>query len=262
MHSTTITNVISEPDRTSPSSSEVAGYVADFQDARPRLFGIAYRMLGRAADAEDVVQDVWLRWQGTDRTQVRDRIAFLVTITTRVTLNATSSARARHEVLVDRWLPEELPASEDPSLTTERAADIQHAVLLLLQRLTPTERAVFVLREAFSYPFRDISDRLGISETNARQLCHRARTRLAGPRHEHEPVSRADQDRLLRAFLDAAQHGAMAHLERVLTADVRRDSARGRRRQQRNRSCGQSGQAGEALPRLSQSPSAARSKLS
>ncbi|MGI5218924.1 sigma-70 family RNA polymerase sigma factor [Nocardia sp. CA-290969] len=262
MHSTTITNDLSEPDRTSPSSSEVAGYVADFQGARPRLFGIAYRMLGRAADAEDIVQDVWLRWQGTDRTQVRDRIAFLVTITTRVTLNATGSARARHEILVDRWLPEDLPTSEDPSLTTERAADVEHAVLVVLQRLTPTERAVFVLREAFAYPFRDIGDRLGISETNARQLCHRARARLTGPRHEHEPVPRADQDRLLRAFLDAAQHGAMAHLERLLTADARGDSAPGRRRQQRNPSCGQSGRADEALPRPSQSPDAARSKLS
>jgi RNA polymerase sigma factor (sigma-70 family) len=262
MRSTSITNVISEPDQTRPSSSEVAAYVADFQGARPRLFGIAYRMLGRAADAEDIVQDVWLRWQGTDRTQVRDRIAFLVTITTRVTLNATSSARARHEVLVDRWLPEELPSSEDPSLATERSADIEHAVLLLLQRLTPTERAVFVLREAFAYPFRDIADRLGISETNARQLCHRARARLAGPRHEHEPVSRADQDRLLRSFLDAAQNGAMSHLERLLTADVRSDSARGRRRQQMNPSCGRSGEAGEAFPRSSQSPSAALSELS
>lgn len=225
MHSTSIISVRSEQDRSRPPSSD-AGSVAEFQDARPRLFGIAYRMLRRAADAEDIVQDVWLRWQGADRTQVRDRIAFLVTITTRVTLNATSSARARHEVLVDRWLPEQLPPGEDPSLSTERAAAIEHAVLHLLQRLTPTERAVFVLREAFAYPFRDIADRLGVSETNARQLCHRARARIAEPRHEHEPVPRAEHERLVRAFIDAAQNGSVTHLERLLAADMRSDGSR------------------------------------
>ncbi|NUT47344.1 MAG: sigma-70 family RNA polymerase sigma factor, partial [Saccharothrix sp.] len=190
----------------------------DFQSVRPRLFGIAYQVLGRAADAEDVVQDVWLRWQGADRTAVRNRIAFLVTVTTRVALNVAGSARARREVPVDRWLPGQVRLAEDPSPATERSEEVEHAVLLLLQRLTPTERAVFVLREAFDYPFRDIAGRLGISEANARQLGHRARTRLAGPRDE--PVDRAARDRLLKAFLDAARVGAVAHLEHLLAGDA------------------------------------------
>ncbi|ONI92760.1 hypothetical protein ALI22I_02015 [Saccharothrix sp. ALI-22-I] len=199
-------------------SSRMSTEAADFQSVRPRLFGIAYQLLGRAADAEDVVQDVWLRWQGADRTVVRNRIAFLVTVTTRVALNVAGSARARREIPVDRWLPGQVPLSEDPTLATERSADLERAVLLLLQRLSPTERAVFVLREAFDYPFRDIAERLGIGEANARQLGRRARARLAGPRDE--PVHRAARDRLLTAFLDAAQVGAVAHLEHLLADDV------------------------------------------
>ncbi|MEU4767661.1 sigma-70 family RNA polymerase sigma factor [Actinosynnema sp. NPDC023794] len=191
---------------------------ADFQSVRPRLFGIAYQMLGRAADAEDVVQDVWLRWQGTDRSVVRNRIAFLVTVTTRVALNVAGSARARREIPVDRWLPGQVLLAEDPTLAPERSDDLERAVLLLLRRLSPTERAVFVLREAFDHPFRDIAETLGISEANARQLGRRARARLAGPRDE--PVHRAARDRLLKAFLDAAQVGAVAHLEGLLADDV------------------------------------------
>ncbi|MRH92154.1 sigma-70 family RNA polymerase sigma factor [Nocardia sp. SYP-A9097] len=212
-----------EPD----SSPEAAGYLLDFQGVRPRLFGIAYRILGRAADAEDVVQDVWLRWQRTDRALVRDRIAFLATITTRLTLNVAGSARARREIPVDHWLPGQVHTSEDPALRIERSADLEHAVLLLLQRLSPTERAVFVLREAFDYPFRDIAQRLGISEANARQLGRRARAHLTESRYE--PVHRESRDRLLRAFLDAAQDGAVAHLERLLADDVLADSVSGRK---------------------------------
>ncbi|MEV4234711.1 sigma-70 family RNA polymerase sigma factor [Nocardia sp. NPDC050408] len=213
-------DVMSEPDsRTGPPSPEAARYVSDFQGLRPRLFGIAYRMLGRATDAEDVVQDVWLRWQGTDQTLVRDRIAFLVTITTRVTLNTAGSARARREIPVDRWLPGQVVTSEDPASVAELSADLEDAVLVLLRRLSPTERAVFVLREAFDYSFRDIAERLDISEANARQLGRRARTHLAGVRHQ--PVDRAACGQLLRAFLAAAQGGAVAHLERLLVDDIR-----------------------------------------
>ncbi|MET8655147.1 sigma-70 family RNA polymerase sigma factor [Nocardia aurea] len=230
MHTTTTTDVITEPD-SAPGQiqRETAAYVAEFQDVRPRLFGIAYRMLGRATDAEDVVQDVWLRWQGTDRAMVRDNIAYLVTITTRVTLNAAGSASARREVPVDSRLPGQVATAEDPSSVIERSVDLEHAVALLLQRLTPTERAVFVLREAFDYPFRDIADRLGISEANARQLARRARTHLAAPRDE--PVQRAARDRLLRAFVDATRNGPVARLERLLAEDVTAHSARGRQRE-------------------------------
>jgi len=201
-----------------PPAPEAAEEAADFQSVRPRLFGIAYRMLGRVADAEDVVQDVWVRWQGVDRTRVHDRVAFLVKITTRLALNVAVSARTRREISVDRWLPEQVPTSEDPTLVAERSADLEHGVLLLLQRLSPTERAVFVLREAFDYPFREIAEALEISEANARQLGRRARAHLAEPRRE--PVHRANCDRLLRAILDAAQIGAVARLERLLADDV------------------------------------------
>jgi RNA polymerase sigma factor (sigma-70 family) len=202
----------------SPGPTATAEEAADFQSVRPRLFGIAYRLLGRVADAEDVVQDVWVRWQGADRARVHDRVAFLVKITTRLALNVAVSARTRHEVSVDRWLPARALTSEDPTVAAERSADLEQAVLLLLQRLSPIERAVFVLREAFDYPFRDIAGALEISEANARQLARRARMHLAEARHG--TVHRAATDRLLRAFLDAAQVGAVANLERLLTADA------------------------------------------
>jgi RNA polymerase sigma factor (sigma-70 family) len=191
---------------------------ADFQDVRPRLFGIAYRMLGRAADAEDVVQDVWVRWQGADREEVRDRTAFLVKVTTRVTLNIAGSARVRREVPVEDRLLEQAATPDDPTTVAERSEDVAHAVRLLLERLSPRERAVFVLREAFDYPFREIAQTLAITDANARQLARRARTRLAGRRPE--PARPAGPDRLFKAFLDAARVGALADLERVLVDDV------------------------------------------
>ncbi|HET6703990.1 sigma-70 family RNA polymerase sigma factor [Amycolatopsis sp.] len=191
---------------------------ADFQDVRPRLFGIAYRMLGRAADAEDVVQDVWIRWQGADREGVRDRAAFLVKVTTRVALNIVGSARVRREMLVDDRLPEQASTADDPTTMAERSDDVANAVRLLLERLSPRERAVFVLREAFDYPFGEIAETLAISDANARQLARRARARLAGQRRE--PARPAEPARLLKAFLDAAQAGALADLERVLVDDV------------------------------------------
>jgi RNA polymerase sigma factor (sigma-70 family) len=217
--------IVSESDSssTTPATAEEA---ADFQSVRPRLFGIAYRLLGRVSDAEDVVQDVWVRWQGADRAQVRDRVALLVKITTRLALNVAVSARSRREVSVDSWFPAQALASEDPTAAVERSADLEQAVLLLLQRLSPIERAVFVLREAFDYPFRDIAGALGISEANARQLGRRARMHLLEQRHA--PVHRATRDRLLRAFLDATQAGAVARLEHLLAADALPHSDRGR----------------------------------
>jgi RNA polymerase sigma factor (sigma-70 family) len=203
------------PTAAAPATAEEA---ADFQSVRPRLFGIAYRLLGRATDAEDVVQDVWVRWQGADRARVHDRVAFLVKITTRLALNVAVSARSRREVSVDSWFPARAGTAEDPTVAAERSADLEQAVLLLLQRLSPIERAVFVLREAFDYPFRDIAETLGISEANARQLGRRARMHLAEPRHL--PVHHADRDRLLHAFVDAAQAGAVARLEHLLAADA------------------------------------------
>ena len=209
---------------TDPTALEVVEGLQDFQSVRPRLFGIAYGMLGRVADAEDVVQDVWVRWHGADRAQVRDRISFLVTMTTRVALNVAVSARARREVPVDRGLPERLPSSDDPTDAVEQSVDLEDAVRLLLERLSPTERAVFLLREAFNYPFREIAEALEISEANARQVKRRARTHLA--RQQPEQVQAVDGDRLFKAFLNAARIGDVASLQRVLVDDVVSQSGR------------------------------------
>ena len=191
---------------------------ADFESIRSRLFGIAYQILGGVADAEDVVQDVWIRWQGADRARVHDRIAFLVTVTTRVALNMATSARARREVCVGGSPPERGVASADPAVRAERSEAVGLAVHLLIERLSPVERAVYVLREAFDYPFRDIADVLGISEANARQLAHRARRHLAEQRPH--PVDPAERDGFLGAFLDSARAGDMARLLDVLTRAV------------------------------------------
>ncbi|MBE1490645.1 RNA polymerase sigma-70 factor [Plantactinospora soyae] len=185
-----------------------------FDTVRPRLFGIAYRMLGSVAEAEDIVQDAWLRWQQTDRSQVRDPIGFLVTATSRLALTAATSARARRERYSGQWLPEPVDTSADPMFQAERNESLELAVLLLLERLTPTERAVYVLREAFDYPFRQIGEVLGVTEANARQLGRRARTHLAQERHD--PVARADHGRLLHAFLAAARSGNLNQLEKLL----------------------------------------------
>lgn len=196
--------------------------MTDFESLRSRLFGIAYRVLGRAADAEDVVQDVWVRWQGADRARVRDPVAYLVTITTRVALNAATSACARREVTASGWLPELDPASVDPAREAERGEALEVAVQLLMERLSPVERAVYVLYEAFEYPLREIAAVLELSEANARQLAHRARKHLAEQRHN--PVDPAERDGLLRAFLNAARLGDMACLIDLLSNCCRPDA--------------------------------------
>ena len=197
-----------------------ADALADFESVRSRLFGIAYQILGRAADAEDVVQDVWVRWQGADRAPVRDRVAFLVTITTRVALNAVASARARREMSAGGRLPEFDPASVDPAREAERGEALEAAVRLLMERLSPVERAVYVLREAFDYSFREIAEVLELSDANARQLARRARQHLAEQRNN--PVDAAERDGLLGAFLDAARAGEMARLISLLSTPAMR----------------------------------------
>jgi RNA polymerase sigma-70 factor (ECF subfamily) len=191
---------------------------ASFQSIRPRLFGIAYRVLGNPADADDVVQDTWIRWQGTDRTKVRDPAAFLATTTTRLAINHTQSARARRVTYIGPWLPEPADAEADPTLPAEQREALELAVLTLLEKLTPTERAAYVLREAFDYPYRQISKVLELGEANARQLVRRARDDLSNERRN--PVSAADQERLIEAFVAAAETGDLAMLEQVLAADV------------------------------------------
>jgi RNA polymerase sigma factor (sigma-70 family) len=189
-----------------------------FLCARPRLFGIAYRMLGSAAEAEDIVQDAWLRWQATDRSRVRRPLAFLVTATTRLAINVLHSARARRETCAGSCLPELVDTTTDPGSGAERGEALNRAVLVLLEKLLPTERAAYVLREAFNYPYREIADILRVEEANARQLVTRAREHVSGGRRA--PVSPAEQHCLLKAFVAAARTGDLARLERLFTSDV------------------------------------------
>jgi RNA polymerase sigma-70 factor (TIGR02957 family) len=192
--------------------------LAEFLKVRPRLFGIAYRMLGSAAEAEDIVQDVWLRWQTTDRSVVLDPPAFLATTATRLAINLAQSARSRHETYVGPWLPEPVDTSTDPQLGAERGEALGFAVLLLLEKLSPTERAAYVLREAFDYPYRQIADILQLEEANTRQLVTRARQHITDGRRA--PVSSTEQRRLLEAFIAAAQKADLAVLEGLFAADV------------------------------------------
>ncbi|WP_141309723.1 RNA polymerase sigma-70 factor [Streptomyces spinoverrucosus] len=189
-----------------------------FLTARPQLFGIAYRMLGSAVEAEDIVQEAWLRWQNTDRTNIHEPAAFLATVTTRLAINFAQSAKVRRESYIGPWLPEPVDTSLDPQVGAERAEALELAVLLLLEKLNPVERAAYVLREAFDYPYKQVADILETSEANTRQLVSRARKHLAAERRE--PVSPADHRRLLEVFLAAAQTGNLAVLEDVLAADV------------------------------------------
>ena len=191
---------------------------ATFATVRPRLFGIAYRMLGSWTDAEDIVQDVWLRWQGTDRCAVVNPAAFLATVTTRLCINVAQSARARRERYIGPWLPEPVDTSADPTVGAERGEAIELAVLLLLEKLTPTERAAYILRESFAYPYPEIAAILHLSPANARQLVSRARKHIAG--QHRRPVDPAAHRRLLEAFLTAAQAGDLASLEHLLADDV------------------------------------------
>lgn len=130
---------------------------AVFLGVRPRLFGIEYRMLGSASEAEDLVQEAWLRWQAYDRAAVLDPAAFLATTTTRLAINALQSARARRETYVGPWLPEPVDTSADPYLGAERGEALEFATLLLMEKLTPNEGAAYVLREAFDHPYGQIA---------------------------------------------------------------------------------------------------------
>ncbi len=191
---------------------------ATFLEVRPRLFGIAYRMLGSAAEAEDVVQDAWLRWQNTDRSVIENPAAFLALVTTRLAINAAQSARARREVYVGPWLPEPVDTSDDPALGAERGEALELALLLLLEKLTPAQRAAYVLREAFDYPYEQIAEILQLSPANVRQLVSRARKHLTAARRE--AVDATEHRRLLSVFVAAAQAGDVAALEDLFAKDV------------------------------------------
>lgn len=186
------------------------GLVA-FCELRPRLRCIACRIVGSAAEAEDIVQDVWLRWQATDRSVVRDAPGFLVTTTKRLAINLARSARVRRETCVGSRLPERVDSGGDPGTEAERNESLECAVLLLLEKLRPAERASYVLREAFSYRYRRIAGILHLSEANTRQLVKRARKHIAIG--SCGPVSSTERRRLLGAFVAAAREGDLGALE-------------------------------------------------
>lgn len=206
------------PPEHSPNLSSLDTATAVFLGSRSRLFGIAYRMLGTVAEAEDVVQETWLRWQTADRSAVLEPIAYLVSVTTRIAINIAQSARSRRETYIGPWLPEPVDTSADPTLGAERGEALELAVLLLLEKLGPTERAAYVLREAFGYSHRDIAEVLDMTESNVRQIVTRARRHIGGERRAL--ATKAEQERLLRAFLIAAQQGELSALERLLGSDV------------------------------------------
>jgi len=206
------------PDRAPHLRSVSEADAATFEGVRPRLFGIAYRVLGGAAEAEDVVQDTWIRWHRTNRREIQNAPAFLATATMRLAINVADSARARHEIPSDAWLPEPIDRAADPAVGAARSDELELAVRTVLETLSATERAVYVLREGFDYPYRRIADVLALSEANARQLLVRARARLGGERRR--PVRRDEHRRLSAAFRAASQAGDLAQLEQLLAGEV------------------------------------------
>ncbi|MCX4999593.1 RNA polymerase sigma-70 factor [Streptomyces longwoodensis] len=196
-----------------------------FEEHRPLLMGVAYRMLGRVADAEDVVQDAWLRWSGVDRSTVREPRPYLVRVTTRLAIDRLARIKSRNEAYVGPWLPEPWVTDFGDTVPdgAERAvlADtVSLAVLVVLESLSPLERAVFVLREAFGFPFAEIAAMLDRSETAVRQLAGRARRHVAErrPRYEVDPVQRRE---LTERFLAAASGGDLDALMELLAPDAR-----------------------------------------
>ncbi|WP_329370767.1 RNA polymerase sigma-70 factor [Streptomyces sp. NBC_01483] len=196
-----------------------------FEEHRPVLMGVAYRMLGRVADAEDVVQEAWLRWSGADRSEVREPRGYLVRIATRLAVDRLRQVKSRNEAYVGPWLPEPYVTDFGDTApdTAERAVladSVSLAVLVVLESLSPLERAVFVLREAFGYPYADIAAVLDRGEPAVRQLAGRARRHVEErrPRYEVDPAERRD---LTERFLAAAAEGDLEGLMSLLAPDVR-----------------------------------------
>jgi RNA polymerase sigma factor (sigma-70 family) len=199
-----------------------AATVERFEANRSRLASLAYRLLGSAADAEDVVQDAFLRWQSADRDHIQVLEAWLTKVVTNLSLDRLRSARARHERAVGAWLPEPL-LDGDPMLgpadTVEQRESVTLAMLTLMEHLSPVERAVYVLREAFSHSHAEVAEILDISQAASQQHAHRARRRLAAQRH----VDKVDSDaarRIVEEFVAAAVSGRTERLLALLTDDA------------------------------------------
>jgi RNA polymerase sigma-70 factor, ECF subfamily len=192
----------------------------EFEELRPLLFSIAYRILGSVAEAEDAVQETWLRYASSS-TQPTSPKAFLSAVVTRISIDVLRSARVRREEYVGQWLPEPLLTDpyEDPARSAELADSVSMAALLLLERLTPLERAVFVLREVFGFGFPEVAAAVGRSEAACRQLAVRARRHMDVGRPRFE-ADRRERDELAARFFDALRDGDLDGLRELLAADV------------------------------------------
>jgi len=212
------------------SVSSNSNPAASFEPYRRRLLGLGYRMLGSMADAEDAVQETYLRWHAAERDNVSDPRGFLMTTTTRICLDMLTSARARREEYVGPWLPEPVldTATLAPDRRTELAEDLSIALLLTLDRLSPLERAAFLLHDVFDFPFREVASALDRSEAACRKLAGRARTHVrelrprgAATPPEHSDEIDAKHARLISAFAAATQSGDLNALTQLLASDVR-----------------------------------------
>jgi RNA polymerase sigma-70 factor (ECF subfamily) len=190
-----------------------------FVTYRNLLFTVAYEVLGSAADAEDVLQESWLRWADVDQAQVREPRAYLVRIVTRQALNHLRSVSRRREEYVGEWLPEPLLTSPDVADDVELAESVSIAMLTVLETLGPTERAVFVLHEVFDVPYDEIAEAVGKTPAAVRQIAHRARDHVA-ERHPRIQVERDEQERVIERFLAALNTGDLQGLMDVLAPDV------------------------------------------
>ncbi|MEV5328429.1 RNA polymerase sigma-70 factor [Nonomuraea sp. NPDC052634] len=190
-----------------------------FEEHRGLLMSVAYRILGSVTDAEDVVQEAWLRWSGADRADIADPKAYLVTVTSRLAIDRLRQAKTRRESYVGPWLPEPISTGPDAAEHAELADSVELALLVVLETLTPLERAVFVLREAFDLPFAEIAEIVGRSEPAVRQLARRARDHVRERRPRYD-VDRDERRRITERFFDAAMEGDLDGLISLLSDQV------------------------------------------
>jgi RNA polymerase sigma-70 factor, ECF subfamily len=196
-----------------------AGSVSVFDQHRRRLVGVAYRVLGRVSDAEDVVQDAWLRWSTVDPAGVADPEAYLVRVTTRLAIDRLRSAQARRESYVGPWLPEPMLTSADVADDVALADSVSTAMLVVLEALSPLERAVFVLREAFGYPHAEIAEIIGRSEAAVRQIAKRARDHVDSRRTRYD-TDEATRRKVTEGFLAACVGGDLDRMMGLLAPEV------------------------------------------
>lgn len=196
-------------------------HLETFNQYRPLLFAIAYRMLGTVTDAEDMVQETFLRWQQTAETTVKSAKTYLSTITTRLCIDHLRSARVQREQYVGPWLPEPIMTqhADDPAAQVELADSLSIAFLVILERLSPIERAVFLLREVFEYDYDEIAQMVGKSPENCRQILRRSRQHIAAQRPRF-PVSHQQQEQITAQFLEASTQGNLQDLLSLLAKDV------------------------------------------